>query len=365
MATRPAEEPSQLERILACSPGDPVGLVRALGGVEDWDRLARDAREHGVFTLLVHECERARAVVPTAVREDAARHHAVATVWHAHLLASLDALGDLFSRALLHVTSLKGPLLGERLYPEGALRPSVDLDLLVAEADLERAVTTLETAGWYADAGPTAVYSREHHHHLQLRREGHPPLELHFRARVAFGTVMPAADLVRRSQPTPTAVGRGLRVLRPEDEFVYLAVHAAAHGFVRLMWLYDLKLLCQRYGTQIDWPLVVVRAREMHVLNAVAFTCGMLRERLDVAVDDLPELQSRGLRHRFAHRVQLRVARHEGLMALDRLGGLAFTSLLCDRPMAGPKLWGHHVTHILKRRVQRRLPRLVPADWAG
>jgi hypothetical protein len=91
----------------------------------------------------------------------------------------------------------------------------------------------------------------------------------------------------------------------------------------------------------------------------------MLRERLDVAVDDLPELQSRGLRHRFAHRVQLRVARHEGLMALDRLGGLAFTSLLCDRPMAGPKLWGHHVAHILKRRVQRRLPRLVPADWAG
>ena len=35
--------------------------------------------------------------------------------------------------------------------------------------------------------------------------------------------------------------------LAAEDEFVYLAVHAAAHGFVRLMWLYDLKLLCAKY----------------------------------------------------------------------------------------------------------------------
>ena len=76
--------------------------------------------------------------------------------------------------------ALKGPLLAERIYPEGALRPSVDLDLLVAENDLGRAVAALERAGWEADAGPTAVYARRHHHHLQLRREGQPPLELIF-----------------------------------------------------------------------------------------------------------------------------------------------------------------------------------------
>ena len=103
----------------------------------------------------------------------------------------------------------------------------------------------------------------------------------------------------------------------------------------------------------------------MRVLNAVAFTCGMLRERLNVGVEDVPALRSRGLRHAIARSVQQRVARHEGMLALDRLGGLAFTSLLCDRALAGPRLWGHHAAHVLKRRVQRRLPHLVPADWAG
>ena len=106
------------------------------------------------------------------------------------------------------------------------------------------------------------------------------------------------------------------------------------------MWLYDLKLLCRRYATEIDWRTVVERARSMRVLTAVAFTCGMLRERLNVAVPDLPELAIARAASCVARRVQQRVARHEGMLALDRLGGLAFTSLLCDRPLAGRALVG-------------------------
>jgi hypothetical protein len=363
MTLRTAGEPSRLERILARAPDDPVGLARALESTTDWDGLAREAREHGLFTLLVHDCDRAGVSVPVTIREDSDRLHAIASVWHAHLLAALDALGQIFAEANERVVALKGPLLGERIYPEGALRPSVDLDLLVAENDLGRAVAALERAGWEADAGPTAVYARQHHHHLQLRREGQPPLELHFRARVAFGTVMPAADLVARSTGVTSTHGRGLRILAPEDEVVYLAVHATAHGFTRLMWLYDLKLLCR--ASEIDWRVVVERARSVRMLTAVAFACTMLRERLSVAVPDLPELRPQGLRHRLARRVQQRVERHEGMLALDRAGGLALTSLLCDRPLAAVRIWGHHASHMLKRRVQRRLPRLVPADWAG
>jgi Uncharacterised nucleotidyltransferase len=364
MTTRTVDEVSRLERILSCPPDDPVARVHAVESVTDWVGLAQMAREHGLLTLLVHECERAGAVVPAPVREDAARHHAIASVWHAHLLASLDRLGEMFSAASVPVAALKGPLLAERIYPEGALRTSVDLDLLVAEHDLERAASVLEAAGWQTDAGPAANYSRQHHHHLQFWREGQPPLELHFRARVGFGSEMPAEDLIWSSGPTDGR-GRGLRILALEDEIMYLAVHAAAHGYVRLMWLYDLKLLCQRYATEIEWAKVAECARRLRMRSAVAFTCEMLRERLNVAIPDLPALRARGMRHRVARRVQQRVAKHEGLLALDRLGGLALTSLLCDSPHAGARLWAHHAAHMLKRRVQRRLPRLVPADWAG
>jgi hypothetical protein len=176
---------------------------------------------------------------------------------------------------------------------------------------------------------------------------------------------MPARDLIGRSSAVSSAPGYGLRILAPEDELVYLATHAAAHAFVRLMWLYDLKLLCRRYASHIDWLAVVERARDLRVLTAVAFTCAMLRERLNVTLPDLAELHPRGLRDHLARRIQERVARDEGILSLDRAGGLAFTSLLCDRPLAAARIWGHHATHMLKRRVQRRVPGLVPAHWAG
>ena len=94
--------------------------------------------------------------------------------------------------------------------------------------------------------------------------------------------MVPAAELIARSSAVTSAPGRGLRLLALEDEIVYLAVHAAAHGFVRLMWLYDLKLLCRRHSAEIDWSKVVERARYVRTLTAVAFTCEMLRNRLNV-----------------------------------------------------------------------------------
>jgi hypothetical protein len=357
--------PSPLERLLTLVPGDPSALAQACRDIDDWNAVANEAREHGLFGVLIHACQEAGCSVPDAIQRDFVRHQTIASVWHAHLLSSLDELAAIFHGARIPVVALKGPLLAERLYSHGALRPSVDLDLLVSERDLDAAVLALTAAGWLADAGPTAAYARRHHHHLQMRRAGQPPLELHFRARAGFGTVLPSAPLMERSIDADTSSGRGLRTLAPVDEFVYLAVHAAGHGFTRLMWLYDLKLLSGRHRSGVDWNVVVDRAREVGTLTAVAFACGLLRERLSVPVPDHPMLRPRGVRHWLTRNVQRKVALNEGLLAIDRLGGLVFTALLCDSPMAAARLWGHHASHMLKRRLQRRLPRLVPADWAG
>ena len=121
---------------------------------------------------------------------------------------------------------------------------------------------------------------------------------------------MPAADLVARSTGVTSTHGRGLRILAPEDELVYLAVHATAHGFTRLMWLYDLKLLCR--ASEIDWRVVVERARGVRMLTAVAFACDDAARAAERGGSDLPELRPQGLRHRLARRVQQRVERHEG-----------------------------------------------------
>jgi len=42
---------------------------------------------------------------------------------------------------------------------------------------------------------------------------------------------------------------------------IHLAVHAAIHGANRLLWLYDICRFAAENSDQLDWPLLVVRAR--------------------------------------------------------------------------------------------------------
>jgi hypothetical protein len=348
---------------LAVLPDDPVTFRSLCGAVRDWEPLLVAAREHGVLGVLAGAIARGGVVVTPAVDQVLQRHMAVARVWHAHQRALVEELAVAFSAAGVPVIALKGPVLAERLYAEGAERHSVDLDLLVSEDAVNTAGAVLTQQGWASAEGPAARYARLHHHHLQFVRPGAPSLELHFRARVGFGRIYPSEALIARARQVPH-VTTPLLVLTPEDEYLYLSVHAAAHAFVRLIWLYDLKLLRGRHPA-LDWAVVVTRARALGVLAAVAFASRMLEERLGVTRPAHPDLDGRGVRQAVARRIQKRVVAGRGLLALDRAGGLAFTSLLSEGPVAASRLWGHHAARSVKRRLQRALPTLVSSDWAG
>ncbi|MFN7135640.1 MAG: nucleotidyltransferase family protein, partial [Myxococcales bacterium] len=81
---------------------------------------------------------------------------------------------------------------------------------------------------------------------------------------------------------TLSAGGAPLRVLAPADELVHLCVHAAAHWFEGVKWLFDLKLLLAT--RQIAWPEVVEEARRARVAAAVGLTLRMAAERVNAQV---------------------------------------------------------------------------------
>src|SRR5262249_61546006 len=101
--------------------------------------------------------------------------------------------------------ALKGPILAERLYPEAAVRRCTDLDLLVAERDIERAAAALEPLGYALEDGLAALYARRHHHHLHLMGRCPQVIELHFRDYVGFGVTLPAEGLLAPPPPYRTA----------------------------------------------------------------------------------------------------------------------------------------------------------------
>lgn len=227
-------------------------------------------------------------------------------------LATATRLRDARSRAVLEEAlaalaqagitpiALKGPVLADRLYAEPALRASTDLDLLVRDADLDRAADALGGVGFRRGDPAVDAYQRRRHHHLHLRRPPGPDVELHFRAHSAFG-IFPEAEPWARAVAWRTARGTPVAVLAPEDELVYLAVHAAGHLFQRAGWLFDVWLLLERHPA-LDWAAVADRARAYGCRRALAYALLALRE-LGAPVPPGPHLALGARRRRLADRL--------------------------------------------------------------
>jgi len=352
----PAES---LVALAASMPGNPEALRAACGRVGDWEALAALAERDGLAGILWREMERAGVAPPGPAAQRLEEFVALQRLRQPRLEAALaDSLGALASGAV-PCALLKGPFLGERLYGEAALRPSVDLDVLVAAADLDRATDALGGAGWRVPGGPTPRWLRRHHHHLVLHRPGAPDLELHFRALVGFGGTLPSEDLLGRAAPSEFR-GKAVRLLAPEDEALYLAVHAAAHGLGRLLWLVDLKALLATHPG-LDWDALVGRARACGLQRPAAFSFAAAAD-LGAAVP--PPARILWLWRRRAAGRAARAA-----LALERpwstAASLALNALLADGPLAASRFLGAQLVRVARRRAARALGRLVPEEWSA
>ncbi len=254
--------------------------------VRNWERLLESALEHGVAGVLMQRIADTGISLPAKPREAIEQRLAVDRLWHRHMTGDLRQVLQAFAEDGLHTVTLKGPVLSERLYPRAALRASGDLDLLVRPADMAQARETLIRIGYSPRPGAPLLHASVFDH------SGGGNVDLHYRASDGFATTLEAENLVTRSIPYDTADAGRAWILAPEDEFLYLAVHAARHRFLRLRWLYDLHLFAQHHP-DLAWETIAIRAKAHHVQRAVSTTCEALERLLP---ETLPEAAKAHLR---------------------------------------------------------------------
>ena len=150
-----------------------------------WPEIAAMAAAHRLEPLLSWQAERGDWPVPAAIAaswRDARRAAALAAL--AKQSALRLALAEL-AAADIAVVALKGVALAWRHYPEAALRPMRDLDLLVPEARAIEAFTLLSASGFLPDAADPATLRQALADDHQLPAQYHPGLgvtiELHHR----------------------------------------------------------------------------------------------------------------------------------------------------------------------------------------
>jgi len=322
---------------LASRPPPPLDGLSA----ERWRALVEAALRHGLLAALAP-----RLPDLPEVRTRFERLALGLRVAAAAQRAALDeALGALSARGIA-ACALKGPVLADRLYPDPALRPSGDLDLLVAGHDLDAAVAALAPAGWRPTGDLAERYHRRFQHHVGLVRPGGPMVELHFRPQSGFGSEVPTGEVLSRARPHRTASGAEVLVLAPEDELLVLALHAAHHLAERAGWLLDLLLLLDAHPA-LDWTAVAERARRYRCRRAIAYAL-LLARSLGAAVPDDLVAPAGGARAGLADRLRAAALGRR----LDRVAHglrIAFEAVLCDRPAASLRLIPHHAWWFLRR----------------
>ncbi len=252
-----------------------------------------------------------------------------------------------------------------RLYGNAAARHCIDIDLLVGRADIDRALQAFAAAGYSSETGQAATYLLNYGHHFNVTRPGTVAIELHFRPYAGFGVELPADLFLARAQPIRLSNDLPVLVLSREDEFIYLAAHAAGHSFIRFVWLYDLKLFVRRYPT-LDWHEVARRSDAFGLATVVGYTMQLLERWLNVRVANLPSRLTRsGARSRIADRLLTEASTPGDKSFRDNLSGLFFTSMLCDTSRATAWLLQHHLWRATRRRLHRFAPSVLPDRWSA
>ncbi|QKG70771.1 nucleotidyltransferase family protein [Erythrobacter mangrovi] len=256
MAGPPLEE--LLTRLAGGPELAPAELVRI--SPTQWSELDRRATHYRLQPLL-HRRWGESASVPELQRQtwaSAYRASAISALAHK---AELVAIAELLARAGIEAIALKGSWLAWHAWPDPALRPLRDLDLLVPEDAVLHARDLLLGHG-YGEFGTEGLapelWKQRYHQLAPLVSPGGVVVELHHRLWIEdWRTPQLPVDVFGRVIPDPQYPA--LNYLDPVDQLCHLAVHAAVHGFDGgPLMLADFERLALAHS--IDWAAVWDRA---------------------------------------------------------------------------------------------------------
>jgi len=245
-------------------------------------------------------------LLPLAVRHGAVHPRLAATARVAFANAARTArLSDRFVTALadsgvLGVT-LRGPALGATFWGDAALRPSIDIDILVSPADMPAARRAFEALGFSSSDSRPLWYLRRWHFN-ESYAGGEPPavVELHWNivrphaGRVAIAALVAEAETVEW-------LGAHLRTPAPAWHMLVCAVHAVSHYFT-LRELLDIAFIARTLSPS-DWQRVVALARSSQLAPALYYAVGVSAERLGwQPPDEVRSLRPSPLRDTLARR---------------------------------------------------------------
>ncbi len=248
---------------------------------DSWETLLKIAYQHALIPQLYTLFSRYRTLVPQKYLTQTEALNKEIVFENMKLAAELIQLTRILDQNALPYITIKGPVLAQELYRDITKRQISDLDILVSEHDLLAIADILLERGFQSSL-PLSLLSNSGfialdndftflHHTKKIMVELHWKL---FPARhkmpLEFGTLHHnARKIILQKHPLTT--------LSPENNLLYLSLHAAKHLFEQLKWLCDIDRLV-RNSTALDLERVLETADQIEVSDALLLALLMSKE---------------------------------------------------------------------------------------
>jgi len=209
--------------------------------------LTRELARQGVLSLVGTRIE---SLAGPAVLEPL-REVVHATVWHHWRVGLLHEgvtamVTSQLQREGVASLPLKGVSLARAIYGDPGLRGAQDIDLLVASAELETAVSILVRAGYCPPRDPIFANGRPILHYALVDPSGrYPTIELHWRVHWYESSFSQA--LLEGARPD----AEGMMRADPAHEIAALLLFYARDGFIGLRLAADIAAWWDAYGENL------------------------------------------------------------------------------------------------------------------
>ena len=295
--------------LLACAgapfrPGGSKRVGELLRSDLDWDYVLETSIRHAISPLVHVALEQAApeklaALTPPPIRDELRRLHEMTRARSRRLYAALEEIARSFGGDGVDALALKEIPLAVQAFPDVALRPIGDLDLLIRVDDYDRAVASLGALGFEPLPQRELPFTRKYAgaHHLR-RAEDEVWVDLQWnlaeREWDLYGEGSFTFDpetMWDGAAPFVLGPDAVLVAPRPEPMLFHLCLHAEGHAYGEIVLFVDVAALLHR--ETIDWDAVADLARRYDAEASVYYVLLFAQRLLGASVpnDALQELE--------------------------------------------------------------------------
>ncbi len=264
----------------------------------DWDEFIEQSDRHGIAPLLYHRfmITGATAHIPDRVMEEFQRLYRDNAWKNTQLYHEASKVFRILRSEGIPVIVLKGAVLAEIIYHSIALRPMLDVDILLKAEDMLRANKVLSQSGYKSDIASffSKRYMLWRRHVTYSDEAGRIYVQVH--PRIAE---FPDLNYWKNAVHAKIA-STDVLMLGAEDFLLHLCLHVDHHirdsGLAELIRWYDIAEVLKHYEKEFNWDYVIRIAKEKKVEGVIRSILHVINEWFNgnVPVDILDQLRENG-----------------------------------------------------------------------